>query len=136
MRLAEALGLSVRLTIATSSYLALLLTSLPIALLSHFVCKTGAINMIPLLAMTSGLAIIEYGKRTIMQLLYLMLLSGARPGHFNLLKALYSLLVSLPLSLSTLPSGRVETFLLTLLLVETSSTALLSHYLRKVKRGL
>ncbi len=136
MRFSEAFKLSVRLMVTTSSHTAILLVSFIIALLSYLVHETAASNLVPLLATISGLTIVEYGKQTIKQVFCLMILSGALPKQLNILKLLYSLVISVPLTLSTAPTERIELTLLTFLFLEVLTTSLLSYYLRRVRSGL
>jgi len=136
MQLSEAFKLSARLMIATSSHKVIILVSFIIALLSYLVRETAASSLVPLLATISGLTIIEYGKQTIKQVFYLMILSGALPKQLNMLKLLYSLTISTPLTLSTISTEKIELTFLTFLLLEVLAIGLLSYYLRKVKSGL
>lgn len=136
MRFSEAFKLAIRLVVTTSSHTAVFFVSFIIALLSYFVRETAASNLVPLLATISGLTIVEYGKQTIKQVFYLMILSGALPKQLNMLKLLYSLVISTPLTLSTASTRRIELTFLTFLLLEALTTSLLSYYLRKIRSGL
>lgn len=135
MKAYEVFNIAWRLLITTSSHVVLLLVSLSIMFLSYSMRSSEAINLVPLLASIAGLTIVEYGKHTYKQLFYSILISGAAPKHLNLLKAAVSLVVALPLSLSTAPSGKVVIILLTLVLSGISSLMLFTYYAKKVKES-
>lgn len=135
MRAHEVFRVAGRLLLATSSHVVLLLVSLSILFLSYSMRNLEAINLVPLLASIAGLTVVEYGKHTYTQLFYSALISGAMPKHFNLLRVAISLIIAMTLSLSTAPSGRVTTVLLTLFLSGAASLSLLSYYARKVKES-
>lgn len=135
MKTHEVFSVAWRLLVNTSSHIVLLVVSLSILFLSYFTRNSEAVNLVPLLASIAGLTVVEYGKHAYNQVFYSFLISGAMPKNFNLLKAVSSLSVAVPLSLSTIPSGRAFTVLLTLILSGTSSLALLAYYTRKVKES-
>lgn len=135
MRVVEVVGVAGRLLVTTSSHVALVLVSVSIALLSYFTRGSDAVNLVPLLAAIAGLTVIEYGKYSYRQLFYLMLISGAMPRHYSMLKVASALIVAVPLSLSTAASGRVAIALLTLFLSGVLSMVLLTYYARKVKES-
>jgi len=125
----------VRVLRGTSAHVLLPLVSVPIALLSFAIRSTAATELVPCLASLAGLTVVEYGRRTYAQLFYSMLISGAMPQHFNGLKLLCSLVVSLVVSAATLPSGRLHVLLLTFTLSLALSIGLLTYYVRKTKES-
>ncbi len=135
MRVVEVFGVAGRLLVTTSSHVALLLISASMALLSYFTRDSEAVNLVPVLAAIAGLTVVEYGKRSYRQFYYLLLISGAEPRHYDVLKAAVSLIIALPLALSTAASGRAMIVLLSLLLSGVLTAALLTYQIRKVKEG-
>ncbi len=135
MRFLEVLSIAWRLVVTSSSHVVLLLISASMALLSYFTRDTDAVSLIPVLAAIAGLTVVEYGKHSYRQFFYLMLISGGVPRHYNMLKAASSIIIALPLALSTTASGRATVPLLTLLLSGSLSLALLTYYARKIKEG-
>lgn len=119
----------------TSAHVLLPLVSVPIALLSYTIRSTVAIELVPCLASLAGLTVIEYGRHTYVQLFYSMLVSGALPQHFNGLKLLSSLVISLIVSAATLPSGKLRIALLTFILSLVLSIGLLTYYIKKTKES-
>jgi len=125
----------IRMLRGVSAHVLLPLVSIPISLLSFAIRSTAAAELVPYLASLAGLTVIEYGRYAYAQLFYSMLISGALPHHFNGLKLLSSLIVSLVVSAATLPSGKLHIVLLTFLLSLALSVGLLTYYIKKTRES-